>query len=48
MENNYEAFRVDNRKWVVHKNKNYKDREGVWGTMFLVPGELKNEFSASI
>jgi len=48
MENNYEAFRVDNRKWVVHKNKNYRDREGVWGTMFLVPGELKNEFSASI
>jgi FkbM family methyltransferase len=48
MENNYEAFRVDDRKWVKNKNKNYKDREGVWGTMLLVPEELRNKFSATL
>ncbi len=48
IENNYEAFRVDDQKWVLHKNKNYKDRQGVWGTMLLVPGELGKVFSATL
>ena len=44
IENNYEAFRVDNQQWIKHKNKNYKDPEGVWGSMLLIPCELRNEF----
>ena len=39
IENNYEAFRVDDQKWVLHKNKNY---------MLLVPGELGKVFSATL
>ena len=40
----YEAYRITNRKWVKNKNKDYKDPDGVWGTMLLLPEELKNKF----
>jgi FkbM family methyltransferase len=38
-ENNYEAFRIDNNKWVLHKDRNYEDADGVWGKMLLIPAE---------
>jgi len=40
----YEAFRVNNRKWVKHKKENYKDRDGIWGTMLLMPAEKQKGF----
>ena len=41
----YEAFRIDNAKWVTNKKVNYTDREGVWGTMLLMPEEKKQRFA---
>jgi len=41
---NYRAFRVNNRKWVTNQKTNYKDPNGVWGTMFLVPQEKSLTF----
>lgn len=41
----YDAFRVNNRKWVKNKNQNYIDREGVWGTLLLVPQEQTIQIS---
>ena len=43
-EYNYEAYRLTNKKWVKKKDKDYRDPEGVWGTMLLLPEELKNKF----
>jgi FkbM family methyltransferase len=41
---NYDAFRINNKKWVLHKDRNYKDGDGVWGTMLLIPTEKKENF----
>jgi FkbM family methyltransferase len=41
---NYEAFRVTNDKWIIHKDKDYTDPDGVWGTMLLMPAERKADF----
>ena len=41
---NYEAFRIDNQKWVLFKDKNYLNTDGVWGTMILIPTEKKQIF----
>ncbi len=41
----YEAYRVNTKKWVLHKDRNYKDTDGVWGTMLLIPSELKDKSS---
>jgi FkbM family methyltransferase len=41
---NYEAFRISNAKWVLHQDRNYKDPDGVWGTMLLIPVERKAAF----
>ena len=41
---NYEAFRINNQKWVLHKDRDYKDTDGVWGTMLLIPAEKKERF----
>ncbi len=41
IENTYEAFRINTNSWVKNKDKDYKDKEGVWGTMLLVPGDQK-------
>jgi FkbM family methyltransferase len=41
---NYDAFRINNQKWVLHKDRDYKDTEGVWGTMLLIPSEKKEVF----
>lgn len=35
----YDAFRINDEKWVTKKSANYTDPEGVWGTMFLIPEE---------
>ena len=43
---NYDALRVDTDKWVLNKKANYKDKDGVWGTMLLVPCEKRNGFCA--
>lgn len=40
----YEAFRINNQKWVLHKDMNYSDPQGVWGTMLLIPAEKKQFF----
>jgi hypothetical protein len=42
---NYDAFRVDTGKWVKNKEVNYTDREGVWGSMLLLPAEKKKTFT---
>ena len=41
---NYEAFRATNGKWILHKDRDYTDPDGVWGTMLLMPTELRNDF----
>ena len=40
----YDAFRINNQKWVLQKGKNYSDTDGVWGTMLLIPTEKKGIF----
>jgi FkbM family methyltransferase len=40
----YEAFRINNGKWILRKDKNYSDTDGVWGTMILIPSEKKDIF----
>ncbi len=41
---NYDAFRVNDQKWILHKDRNYSDANGVWGTMLLIPSEKKDKF----
>ena len=41
---NYEAFRATDEKWILHKDRDYKDPDGVWGTMLLMPAERKADF----
>jgi FkbM family methyltransferase len=41
---NYEAFRISNEKWILHKDNDYTDPDGVWGTMLLMPAERKADF----
>jgi FkbM family methyltransferase len=40
---NYDAFRVNTGHWVINKEHNYHDPEGVWGTMMLIPQERRAE-----
>ncbi|MFI5125153.1 MAG: FkbM family methyltransferase [Chitinophagales bacterium] len=40
----YEAFRIETNKWVLNKDKDYRDAEGVWGKMLLIPAEKKQQF----
>jgi FkbM family methyltransferase len=44
IQHNYEAFRVTNEQWIKHKETQYPDLEGVWGTMLLMPTEHKKDF----
>jgi FkbM family methyltransferase len=41
----YVAYRVNTKKWVLHRDRNYTDTDGVWGTMLLIPTELKAKSS---
>ena len=40
----YEALRIDNNKWILHKDRNYEDADGVWGKMLLIPVEKMQAF----
>lgn len=40
LENRYDAFRLNNEKWVTQKNADHKNADGVWGTMLCLPNEL--------
>ncbi len=35
----YEALRISTNKWIVHKDRNYEDPDGVWGKMLMIPAE---------
>ena len=41
----YEAWRVNDGKWIVRKDRHYPDADGVWGTMLLMPEEEKARFA---
>lgn len=41
----YDAFRINTRRWVKNKSMNYKDPEGVWGNMILIPRERSSQCS---
>jgi FkbM family methyltransferase len=43
---NYEAFRVTDHKWVTVKSENYKNPNGVHGTLLLCPAEKAEEMDA--
>jgi FkbM family methyltransferase len=45
---NYEAYRATNDKWIINRNTQYPDPEGVWGTMLLMPAERKQDFNANL
>lgn len=45
LQHNYHAFRINTKQWVKKRSINYVDRDGVWGTMLLVPAELKDKFA---
>jgi FkbM family methyltransferase len=40
----YQAYRINNSKWVSHPGNDYTDPEGVWGTMILFPAEKSADF----
>ena len=42
---NYDAYRISTGKWIKNKQTNHTDADGVWGTMILLPAELKSKFS---
>lgn len=41
----YEAYRVNTKQWVKKRDINHSDPDGVWGTMLLLPKELKDKFT---
>ena len=45
----YAGFRTDNYQWVKYADRDYKDPDGVWGTILLCPNEhverLKSVFA---
>jgi FkbM family methyltransferase len=41
---NYEAYRATNDKWIIYKDRDFSDPDGVWGTMLLMPAERKADF----
>lgn len=43
LHHNYEAYRINNSQWVKLKSEVFPIREGVWGTLFLCPAELRKE-----
>lgn len=47
MQYNYEAYRTTNDQWVINKNTQHPDMDGVWGTMLLMPAERKPGFIAN-
>lgn len=43
LELGYEAYRFNTSQWVVSREKIYPDPNGIWGTMLLIPSELKKQ-----
>jgi FkbM family methyltransferase len=41
---NYEALRIETNKWILHKDRNYEDIDGVYGKMLLIPSEKMREY----
>jgi FkbM family methyltransferase len=39
----YEAYRISTGKWVTKKNEDYRNPDGIWGSMILIPSELKSK-----
>lgn len=37
--NQYEALRLNTGSWVIHKDADHRNKDGVWGTMICVPSE---------
>jgi FkbM family methyltransferase len=44
----YKAYRTTNEKWVLKETANYTDRDGVWGTMMLIPREKVSMFQGIV
>jgi FkbM family methyltransferase len=44
----YRGYRMTNREWVGKPHMTYPDREGVWGTLLLVPRELEEQTSSRL
>lgn len=40
----YKAFRINDSKWIRKPGNDYKDPEGVWGTMLLFPEESHSDY----
>ncbi|MDB9549171.1 FkbM family methyltransferase [Dolichospermum circinale] len=38
---NYQAYRLNNRKWVTEIHDTFPNPEGIWGTLLLVPNKFK-------
>jgi FkbM family methyltransferase len=38
---NYQAYRLNNRKWVTEIDDTFPNPEGIWGTLLLVPDKFK-------
>ncbi|MHB2020391.1 MAG: FkbM family methyltransferase [Candidatus Xenobia bacterium] len=41
----YDAFRLSNRQWVRSKDTTWPDPDGMWGTLLLVPRELRSRLT---
>ncbi len=41
----YEALRIETKKWVLYKDRNYEDVDGVYGRMLLIPSEKMQKFT---
>jgi FkbM family methyltransferase len=42
----YEALRIETNKWVLYKDRNYEDLDGVYGKMLLIPSEKMHEYKS--
>jgi FkbM family methyltransferase len=41
----YKAYRISNSEWVINQTANYREPDGVWGTMLLIPFEKNPMFN---
>jgi hypothetical protein len=44
----YRAFRLDDKRWVQRPEMTHPDKEGVWGTLLLIPDEHYVQVSAIV
>jgi len=43
-DHHYKAYRIDDGRWVKNSTNDYRDSQGVWGTMLLFPREASDYF----